>query len=560
MRDVIRCSLEGLIQAMRPVADQPIVLLCHSQGAALTYRLLRQEWPDILDRRRVTLLTYGSAVVPIHVLEYRYRSGASRRLLSGIAAFLGLVSLLGLAVLLVRSAALADTPGFLWVLAAFGLGAATLSALSDARCLDGGARPAVRKFGSGDRMTVDELEHDMVSERSSGDGPANDAPQRAIRRMVNELTRPDGCDERLFIPGLNAGTGGLRWVDLYAAWDPVPNGSLLLAEPRAIPIRDPGRYRTLQPTWTSGGVVLPESYLVSNDHQPWLDHVTYRTNVEDVVSRFAMEAAATVSGAAPDLSAFEHRLASGNAPGSGLANPAAEAGRRGRQHRGWWLFGGQLVALVLAVAAMTLRRERLPDLGDWALARLPRPLVSALAGLIDMVPTQVRDWLAGGTRDPSHGYGLTIALVTVAGLLLLQFAVVRSWQGRATELFARGDESPGRAWWLAKALVVVLVIGPALVVWAQVPEAARTPPTVVTVSIDGIPVPGVVTIQPLGEAAERALEVEVPVEGSTVRLRGERLVVSDVDSPGGKDCSAQYEPGIILVTCAPTSEPFAPDG
>jgi hypothetical protein len=477
MRDVIRCSLEDLCEAVGP--DLPIVLLCHSQGAALTYRLLRHEWPAVLEDRRVTLITYGSAIVPIHVLEYRFRSKYGR-LSRGIVAALGLLSLLGLALLLVRAAVLGDAVWWWWVLTLAGLAVSLFAALRDADCLDGGnalpeddkaldalltttekPTPGLTEHGPTDPVAG--LESTMAQQRGGLEkeqpGPSAEADDTAVHD--EEAGTPSGpeparrlisaeCPERLFIPGLAPHRPGLRWVDLWAAWDPVPNGPLALSRPRAIPRTDEGAFHTLRPTWPTDSIVLPEPYLVSNDHQPWFDHVTYRTNVEEVVGRIAMEIGAAVAPDAVDVSRLEHADAPPTPPAPPpppvqLANPGAEAARRARRIRGWWLFGGQLAAVVVASIALTLRREQIGLLGDWANAAFPSPARSALSGLIDVVPVQVRDVLAGNARDPGHGYGLLLSLLLVVGLLALMFAIVRSWQARATDLFTRGSSGRGSA-------------------------------------------------------------------------------------------------------------------
>jgi hypothetical protein len=306
-------------------------------------------------------------------------------------------------------------------------------------------------------------------------------------------------------------------------------------------------------------VVLPESYLVSNDHQPWFDHVTYRTNAEDVVGRFALEVAAAAEAPTVGLSFFEHRWDTPPDPltdGLQLRNPVANKARQDREHRGWWMLGGQLAALVTAVIAATMRREQIGRLGDWAEATFPSPLRSGLSGLIDLVPLPVRDFLAGGVRDPGHGYGLLLVIGIVALVLGAIFAAMRSAQGRATHLFGRGADTPRFSTPLAKAAVLLLVIGPLVLVLWQVPELEAPARTRIEVAVDGTPAAGTVTLQPLGLEEDRAVVVDVPAKGKAVRINDDHPIVVTAEVPGANECDAVFDKDVIKVSCHAKATPI----
>lgn len=521
-----------------------------------------------LDGRRVSLITFGSAVVPIHVLEYVNGSSTLRRVRSTVVSLVALAALLVGAVLLLHAGFLADTPWWLWLIAVVGMTLATLVIAEDSACVDQSdpdqaAEVTARAREKRDEVDIDELEHSLAG-RAYGD---------SSRRIVTQLRKR--CPEP-FIAGLNATPAGLRWVDLWAPWDPVPNGPMLLAQPRAIPISNAaGRYRTLRPQYRTSGVVLPEAYVVSNRHQPWEDHTVHQINREDVAGRFAMEIAAAARDPVPlAVSQFEHRLQAPSEDGDPpqLVNPAAETGRRHRQWRGWAVFGAQIATIVLGIIAVTMRHERLSELGVWFVGALPDFLVTAVGGIVDVIPDQLKDLVAGGVRDSFHAYGLLTALAVIALVVLGEAAVVRSWQARASRRFADGDRADRVvSFGIPIAVLFVLTLLP-LAATRVFDERDRPPVVSVLVEVEWVaadatvrtPVAAEVTFQPIGRNVDEAVVVDVPDEEIEVRLPVDRTYVINVTPHGGKDCVSQVPEGTedqIRVICMPTSdfiEPRAP--
>jgi len=527
MRQAIRESMERLAGSLG-LSTTPVVVVAHSHGAALTYRLLREEPPRFLATRRVTLVTYGSAIVPVHVFEGRQKRAA---VIDRVASAIGLLALLGLAFVLFR---LVSGAGMIeW------LGAAVLIGLTVA------------------------LGVAYLRSHNDESGVISSGPSKGL----------------VALPGTR---GGLRWVDLWAAWDPVPNGPLRLNHGRAVSMDDrERRYRIRQPTWptTEGenvpAPVWPESYLIANDHQPWRDHTIYRLNGPEVIGRFATEIAAAATHPDPDGSSYWAVQAGGahsfERDDGYVGNCAAESARQARQRRGWWLLGFQLGAIACAAGGITWQRRRIAEAGTWIIEESPGWLRSAVGGLTDAIPDGARDVVAGGARDPALTYG-ALAFIVIAAIPIVALGLFFGRLGAAHDRRFAGNQYDNQAG-SRRSLVVVagglLTLSP-LAIAAGVELLADDPPqrpqaVPVSLLLDGSPADGTVTLRVLDRKGWESIELDVPRSGASVRLPdGVRLIVTgEVD--GGKDCAASAGTAddgadIITVNCAPVQEPITLGG
>lgn len=172
-----------------------LVILAHSQGAALSYLSIRQDFPS----RLRLLVTFGSGLLKLHQL-------GAERLRLGISIFTVFVPFGGILLLLVVAAWLdlytppAGTEHNLWVSLALSLFYLVLALVTGAQ------------------EHTDEITH-----------------------QIPEFSRR-----------------GLKWIDLYASMDPVPNGPLFLS-----------------------GETVPESIEVCNGSSPISDHTSYTRNVDE---------------------------------------------------------------------------------------------------------------------------------------------------------------------------------------------------------------------------------------------------------------------------------------
>src|SRR5204863_857931 len=150
----------------------------------------------------------------------------------------------------------------------------------------------------------------------------------------------------------------LRWVDIWAPWDPVPNGPLDLDYPYV------GVDGSEPLPGVQGSGFLP--CRVANDHQPWRDHVTYRTNAEEVVLRWIGEIVfrATDGTTAPENIEPFH---------ASDAN-ATPVKRRQRMTIGQCLLSMQALVIAAGVVTVMARWNEIDDLGRRVRRDLPGPL------------------------------------------------------------------------------------------------------------------------------------------------------------------------------------------
>jgi predicted acylesterase/phospholipase RssA len=393
MLEAVLAATERLTAAADGAAGErkPLVIAAHSQGASLVYRLFkRPEFRNALRCRRVTLLTYGAAIHPLELLEERIGDGS--RPFRGRAQ--GVIGLLGFALFLVP-------------LDRFAMNSANLTAMI---CLAASLVLATVSFV-------------MVKvSTSSSDGTA--------RRIVP--------GHPTVVPTVDLGTESpldqrFRWVDFWAPWDPVPNGPLDLGiRPTPIEPSDPG-------VATDGRAVPCR---VSNEHQPWRDHVVYRLDVEDVVSRWLAEIAAAGGASSADARAFS------DLPTRDCPRWTAAQARRFRLRRGQLLFSTQLVLFAAAFVAVDRRWRDLPALGRWMKRHAPNFVHTAVSGVANAIPTQVRKYLGASADHTAHLYGL-LAAASAFGIAVLVLAfVMAQWNSRPANLFANAsvDKRIGAPW------------------------------------------------------------------------------------------------------------------
>ena len=404
MFDAISAAAKRLTAAPH-MEGKPVVLVAHSQGAALAYRAVNRDrgLRDALAGRKLTVITYGAGIVPIHLLEHRLRG--RRTGLLRLQNFAGLVGLLLLAFSLTRVVAggVDDVTRR----------ATETSVVLVATCFLAAWRQEQRH--KDDRVSI---------------VPADGPPPDAAGGVRIGLRVPDGAR--------------LRWVDLWAPWDPVPNGPLCVSEPCRPGPCGPGSLAA--PDDTKDEFI---SCRVANLHQPWRDHVVYRDNPEEVVSRWVGEIAVR---------------ADPSVPPSAVERPArpdgtAASARAWRLKRGKYLLLGQVAALIAGIAGVFMRWDRLDDLGRRAARELP--LRTGVSGVVDKVPEGLRDFVFGRSRDPSHLQGVVVGLGAVVVAIAVASVLVSRWQRTATRRFLAGradDEvtaAPAGAAWTAAGLLVL---------------------------------------------------------------------------------------------------------
>lgn len=478
-------------------ATRPIVIVAHSQGAALAYRAINGHQPlrDVLATRPVTLVTYGGAILPVHLLERRLR--CRRPVLDIVQGLAGLLGMLLMAFVAVRVATnVVDA----WV---------------------AGAAMASLVLTTGVGLHTWRQAKVLWSVRAGASIVAAD-------------TALDANGETAFAVRLRRpGTKPMRWVDLWAPWDPVPNGPLDLAQPywstdRDAPLNAP------QDTFFS----VP----VANHHQPWFDHVVYRAAHEDVVSRWVGEIAA--------------RAVPGTTPRS-LEDPpgvsTTEAARRARRWLGWALLGMQAVIAVATVAAVAWRWEALDELGRWVARRVP--VRDSVDRGIELVPSWLRNPVFGAGRQPAHLHGLVAAVAAVASMTAISAAIVGAFRAAATAEYLRHSAMRGvtRTAWLVASAVglaapLVLII---LAASANAPSVPLRSFTVHPATAGGIHLTGSATVifDPIGDNGEADVEVEIDGESLSVELPGDTAYAVTASADAGEECTPTVVGLTVYVAC-----------
>ena len=359
-----------------PTKPTPLVIVAHSQGAALMYRLFRRdEFRRKLHHRRVTLMTYGAAIHPLELLQRRIDGDDKRGRVQGV------IGLAASALLLV-------------VIERLAMNAANAAALV---CGVASLALAAVSFWM------------VKSSTSTADG---------TRRDADPSTRSVPSIETAGSPSLDR---TFRWIDFWAPWDPVPNGPLDLA------LRPTSNAPSRPGTPTPDGRAT--SCRVSNEHQPWRDHVVYRMNDEDVVSRWLAEIAATGGASDIDVAAFADMPAT-------PARWTADRARAFRLWRGQGLLATQLALLGAVLLAAARRWRDLPQLGRWLTERAPNFVEKPVSAVANAIPKQVRPYLGASKDHTAHLYGLGAAAAGfAAGCLVLGF-LMAVWQSRPARLFA----------------------------------------------------------------------------------------------------------------------------
>ena len=515
MFDAISASAKKLTSALDTTGEpKPVVIVAHSQGAALTYRALNRDdgLRDALAGRRVTVITYGAGIVPIHLLEHRLRaSKRGWRLLHGAAGLLALLLL------------------------AFGL----------ARIASDGVDTLTRwVIGASAALVAGTFAATWRQERRARCEPETVQVRRRSKKGIEPREHHDGVCVELMSPDARQ----LRWVDLWAPWDPVPNGPLSVSEPCR---PSPCSPDALAPPAQTDEFV---SCRVSNLHQPWRDHVVYRDNPEDVVSRWVGEIATRAVPGLPPGAVERPRL----------PTATAAAAREWRRRRGRALLLGQVAGLVLGIVAVVRQWDRLDDLGRRAARRLP--LRSAVSGVTDAVPEGFRDVVWGEHRDPSHLQGLLVAAAAVVLTIALASIVVSWWQRTATGRYLAGHEDAALRVDLGRAAAVaagaaagVLLLWAAF--WYDIEEVPTRLVRVHPASLTGAAVTGrtEVRFEPLGTSDDSPVVVEVGDAADTVELdRGVEYRVT-ATAVAAEGCSVSIErekPEIteVRVRCAVEGE------
>lgn len=536
MFDAITKAAEELLNALGPKV--PLVILAHSQGAALTYRLFSDpDFQALLVGRRVTLVTHGGAIVPIHVLEARHRGGRRWWAGWGMAGVLGLVLLvltLGRIAASVLNSTVAATTAVSFVLAAGSLWAARRDERKT-RCNDDlqPVRPPgpppdsepkepLVETGLIARMlkgtwALSKQEFGKTAARAGRVGPA----------AGGGSWKSDGWAVCPSLP-IAPGTEELRWVDIWAPWDPVPNGPIDIRRPH---LGDP--FGPL-PAYGSGFIPCR----VANNHQPWTDHVVYRTNDEEVVSRWIGEIA--------------YRAAL--IPPSDVEPPrATRVTRTRRLVIGVLLLAMQGLVLAAGLAAMVWRWTELDDLGRWAVRTFPGPVRSVLGTAVDVVPKQVRNLLFGSNHDSSQLQGFLLGIAaTVIGLFLVA-AVASQWRNAWSARFRVKQESRAAsvvAWAVATFAMFAALVGAALGIAANREPDQESRVYTVHLTVDGAAgARGVVTFQPVGKDSEAKVELEVGPHAEEVRLDEKLSYVVTANADGGKDCAVTTQGLTVTASC-----------
>ena len=244
----------------------------------------------------------------------------------------------------------------------------------------------------------------------------------------------------------------------------MPNGPLSVACPCS---PDPCGPAALAPPGLTDEFV---SCRVSNVHQPWRDHVVYRDNPEDVVSRWVGEIAARAKKVPPSVTERPRR-----------PTDNAERARELRRRRGVRVLAEQSLTAILGMFAIIWHWSEMDELGRIAAHRLPF-LRSLLGKVSDFVPEGFRDGVFGGSRDSSHLQGLVVALGIVLIVVWLEGRFASSRQSSATGHYLAGDpdkDLTGVGWLVAATvlgLAVVLAFG-----WVMPHHLKDTPTRIVHV-------------------------------------------------------------------------------
>ncbi len=508
MFDAITAEAKRLADA-KGMEGKPLVLLAHSQGAALTYRALNTDsgLAGVLAGRKVTLITYGAAIVPVHLLEQRLsgrRPGLQRLQAAG-----GFVGLLLFAFSLVR-------------LAADGVDTVTRWATNISIPLVFAAF-----VGTWFQERKARGEDTAVTVSSSHDARAGDAKGS----VTIGLRSPQGCQ--------------LRWVDLWAPWDPVPNGPLSVANPCS---PKPCGPESLDPPSGTDEFI---SCRAANVHQPWRDHVVYRANYEDVVSRWVGEIATRAKPA----------VVPGDVERPGKAAGSAKAARTWRLERGRDLFVGQVFALILGFLAIAKHWDELDDLGRQVARRVP--LRSALSSLGDLVPAGARDVVFGQHRDASHLHGLLVALALLLAAILVASKVMSSWQAAATSAFlsVKDGADPRAQGWLPAAIAAAVAMA-CFIVWGFAFHIDLSPTRPVQVQpavlVEASKATGpspktTVRFEPVGTGDATPVVASPGKKPTTVVLDDAVTYRITATATGGKDCTVSAvpaaRPDTVTVSC-----------
>lgn len=491
---------------------KPVVLMAHSQGAALAYRAINGdvELARALAGRDVTLVTYGAGIVPIHVLEHRLRTAPS---------------------------------GWHWAQSFAGLVALVLLAFGVARvAADGVDRVTRAAAGASFALTACVFAATWRQEHRSR--CHSDAVQIAAPGDHGPQAKDEVCI-RLRSPG----AARLRWVDFWAPWDPVPNGPLCVSTPCVPAACGPASL----PPPGDGDEFL--SCRVANLHQPWRDHVVYRDNPEDVVSRWVGEIAARAGPVAPGDVERPRR------PGA-----PADVGRDWRRRRGRDLLLGQVLALVAGLVVVFSRWDELDDLGRRVARRLP--LRAGVGNVLDAVPAGLRDAFLGEGRDSSHLHGLLVALAALVAVIAVASAVVAWWQAASTGRFLGGADDvrlPVKTA-LAASLVAAAAVAGALL-WAafglHIAEVPTTPVRVHPADIGSPPAASPrteVRFEPVGTGDDTPVVVNVGDDVHEVVLDAEVRYLITATASGGKDCAVSVDRrgsgSEVHVRCVPSGTPL----
>ena len=560
MFDAITEALRQLTAVLDHGARQPVVVVAHSQGAALLYRMLKREdaaFRKLLTYRDITLATHGAAIMPIHVLEHRRRTRSTWGAWASAAA--GFFGLLLLAVTLGHVAAgeVDLTTAVTGVGSVLLVGGAFLVVRGDedrSHCHDplqilpgaDGPESGERKQDSDqpppERETKPlrggEAPRDrVVSAAHTGlVGPAVEPSPRGAGDETDPMEPERVCAAVPIPPGAE-----LRWVDLWAPWDPVPNGPLDLDYPHA---GETG-YEPLPGTAGSG--FLP--CRVANDHQPWRDHVVYRTNDEDVVTRWIGEISFR---ATKEQGATKRTEPKDVEPFVDEDPDATRDKRKMRMAIGVQLLAMQGIVAAVGIAAVLARWNEVDDLGRRAQRDLPSPLRTVVATAIDVVPSPVRDVFLGSGRDPARWQGLGASLVAIAVGVFIVTVPVAAWR-KANSASLTTSEKPSLATRVMQGVsyaVFILVIAGALCIAHQKGHDGTS--RVVTAEIElknGDRISGVVTFQPVDRGKDESTSVHVGSTGNaTAHLDPAVDYVVTATSDRGKDCTAKLDRDQVTVT------------
>jgi hypothetical protein len=592
MFDAITQAAQSLLVELdkrAPAQRRPLVIVAHSQGAALLYRLLRlanDPLAALLADRQLTLSTHGGAILPIQVLESRRRENPTSTWWTGAASVAGFIGLLLLVVTLGQVAAsgvsawTAATAGasFLLVVWMFttvrkderaticrdvpprfdgeraheravapaedaprepGIAA---EATSEGSRLPGAkaapARSAVRSAATAavtratdkpPRSSAKEpvmvgprvWDAGLVATREAVGGPGAKPPE------ISEFDAREVCPAVPVPPGST-----LRWVDMWASCDPVPNGPLDVD----LPFLGVDPYAPL-PGSSSG--FLP--CRVANTHQPWRDHTVYVRDDEDVVVRWIGEVAYRANGTEP--ASFEP------------AAMRAEVARKARQRTGVGTLVLQAIVLALGFVAIVRRWRALDDLGRWAQRHLPSAVRSLIANLTDFVPKVVRNLFFGRSRDPAHLQGLLLAVAGVLVAAAIVTVAAYACRNAVSAAFPTSKPLPGAWYWgwvVVTAFLLVGVVAIAGWAWTRKNVDRVIPYTTVELGFAGptsIPPRGVVTFQPLGADDSQRIAVGVGPDPAKIRLDPSRTYVVSAEAVGGKDCKSITDDHTVVVTC-----------